>query len=270
MKRISRHNFTGFALVLLLGLLLFAAPRLNGQSTPSTWVNPFQKIEKSARPEDPNNSDSVRALVDAVFDYPHSFGQVPADVEESVRVKLTQAEIAYLKGSRTGVRLLDVVKLFNEVATKLNLPDFATTSPRQMRHLRMQIMLDMPTFMGKGAIRQGIINGESISGIMSPIQAFHLFLAMAEAKLIDSEYQFAPVDWEKHRNQVETEKWQTAKARRALGQTPTPTNPGVTAHVSDASKSVQFAHALRNGWSALSADDTAKIVAGSLKTLSIQ
>jgi hypothetical protein len=271
MKPVFRYTFVGFALLLLLGVPLFiTAPRAKGQSTTSNWVNPFQKIEQNARSEDPNNSDSVRALVDAVFDYPRSFGQVPADVLESVKVKLTQSEIAYLKANRLGIRLLDVVKLFNEVAAKLNLPDFATTSPRQMRHLRMQIMLDMPTFMGKGAIRQGMINGESISGIMSPVQATHLFLEMAEVKVLDPDYQFAPVDWEKHQNQVETEKWQMAKARRALGEAPPSTNPSAVLGSFDGSKTLQFANAVGNGWSALSADDTSKIVAGCLKTLGIQ
>jgi hypothetical protein len=77
----------------------------------------------------------------------------------------------------------------NSLAETLRLPDYAKTTPVQIRVLRMALLTQSPHFMGRGLVREGMRTGETIGEEMSPLQAMHLFLFMVDQKILNPEYQ---------------------------------------------------------------------------------
>src|SRR5205085_3497716 len=132
-----------------------------------------------------DNEASVRALTEDVFNYPHAYGRMPPSIESAVKDRLTQAEIAHLRGTRPGVKEEDVAKVVNMVVDRLHLPEYARTSVKQVRVLRMSLALASPSFMGRGMTEQNVNVGESVSPELSPLQATHLAAVLVDQKFLD-------------------------------------------------------------------------------------
>src|ERR1700674_1019441 len=115
---------------------------------PQLYKTPWQKIEERAKLENPSDGNSVRALVDEIFNYPHSFGQIPPVMDTIVKERLTQAEMNYKLGLGPGAEMTDIVRILNRLADKFQLPEYARTTPHQAEVLRFGIEISMPAFMG--------------------------------------------------------------------------------------------------------------------------
>jgi hypothetical protein len=92
-----------------------------------------------------------------------------------------------------------LVEAINFLASKLNLPDYSQTSKKQLRELRMRLMLFSPRFMGRGAIA---VNVSAVSEYMSPMQAFHLTQTLVDQKFWQPEYQVTPAEWDQQTHEV--------------------------------------------------------------------
>lgn len=159
---------------------------------PSAPFAPIHRLEESAAAQNAGDETSVAGLVDAVLDFPHSF-EIPAAAKFICGPRLKAAQKAYLLSPTSGIHERDVVSLVNELANSLRLPAFAQVTSRQVRVIRVKLVQDSPALMGRGFMTAG---GQSVNPYMSPVQAVHLILMIADQKLLNDEYQVEPAQWE--------------------------------------------------------------------------
>lgn len=203
----------------VLVLSAFALGTLAQNSPPGgQQVATPRTIENKASLATADDPNSIRALVDEVFNLPRAFPRMPASVEGMVKDRLVLAEISYRQGTKPGVREQDVVDALNNLAEKLGGPPHSKTAPSQLRVLRMWLALSEPKFMGTGLARQDGAIGESISSTMGPVQAAHLIATLIDQKFMNPDFQVTPQEWEGGSLQKVTEKIQAAQARVAAVQ----------------------------------------------------
>jgi hypothetical protein len=167
------------------------------QFTTQSYQSPAKKIDERAKLENPADGNSVRALVDEIFNYPHWIGQIPPVMDSVVKERLTQAEMNYKLGRSRGVDVNGIVRLVNMLADKFQLPDYARTTPHQAEVLCFSLETAMPIFMALPSTSQADKPGRAESSVMSPAQATQLLLTLIDAKLSSPDYQLAPDAWEK-------------------------------------------------------------------------
>lgn len=119
--------------------------------------------------------------------------RMPALMESIVRERFDRAEKDYRRGKRAGVGEQDIADAYNFLATKLTVPDYAFTSPRQVRFVRMELAY-VPVLSKLMEIEE--IN-ESVGHAMSPVQAAYVLKALVEHKLVSPDYQVPPAEWDK-------------------------------------------------------------------------
>lgn len=229
---------------------------------------PDKVIDNAARAVSSENETSVRALTEAVFTvYPHVFGRIPAPFDSGIKDAFTHAELAHLQGSRPGVTEQDVANLVNMWADRLHLPEYAKTSPKQVRVLRMSLAAGSPVFMGRGMTDPNAIPGATINPEMSPLQAAHLATVLVDQKFLDPDYQVAPTEWEQHfqEKQIEKIKRQQDLSKAAAGKSGTyflgsRSNP----------KHDEMRQAFSNGLANLSPDAASDLMNSSLAMLGIK
>jgi hypothetical protein len=139
------------------------------------------------------------ALVDEIFNYPHSFGPIPPVMDTIVKERLTQAEMKYKLGLGPGAQESDIVHIANTLADKFQLPEYARTTLHQVEVLRFSYELSSPVFMGVPSPLQDSEAGRPEPPKLSPAQATFLLLTLVDVKLISPDYQLAPDEWEKTR-----------------------------------------------------------------------
>jgi hypothetical protein len=167
-----------------------------------------------AKADDP---DSVGALADEIFSFPRPYMRLPADIEAKLKTRIVKAELAFMQGTAPGVQEGDISNLINLIAQTLGAPDYAMTSPAQLRHLRMSLAIAEPKFIGKGLGHHEHI-GDSISPTLSPLQAMHLILSLFDQKLINPEFQLSPADWQTKHQGLEADN--VGKAGATIQQNP--------------------------------------------------
>jgi hypothetical protein len=191
--------------------------------TPRPLVHPG--VEDKARLLQDNNQDTYRALADEVFKAGHGFevlsktqgigpANIPAPIDNVIKDRLVYAEMQYRQGRAKGVTEQSIVDFTNMLVQKLNLPDYARTTPAQVRDMRMWLIMVNPTLMGHGVVKGNMKVGDSISSELSPLQAAHLLLEVLGHKVSDPFFQLTPAEWDKAKQERETQR----KAQLAAGQ----------------------------------------------------
>ena len=184
------------------------APGAGQINIPDHPFDPFKDIDIIASTLTPNDASTVRALVDKLWEFPRVY-PVPASIQDQVKNRLVSAEISYRQGRRQGVEEQGVVRALNALAEAFGAPDYAMTSPRQVRVIRMGLAISEPKFMGAGIARRGMKVGDSIDSSMSPLQAVHLLAFTIEQKLSNPEFQVAPGEWDGTHYQIQIEQLQS-------------------------------------------------------------
>jgi hypothetical protein len=182
------------------------------------YPSPWQKIDERAKLENPTDVNSVRALVDEIFKYPHSFGEIPPVMDTIVKERLTQEEMNYKLGRGPGVEVNGIVRFANMLAEKFQLPDSARTTAHQAEVLRFGLEISMPTFMALPSTSDAGKPARTDSSVMSPAQATYLLLTLVDAKLWSPDYQLPPDEWEKTKYGPMMEKLTKYKELKESGQ----------------------------------------------------
>jgi len=201
---------------------------------------PALELEASTQNLDVENDASVRRLAAAVLDFPHAF-EIPAAIRAICLPRLTQAEKAYCRGQSVGVHESSIVFLVNDAADTLNAPAFAQVSAHQVRVLRVATIQHNPVFMGRGVLVPGAAVGESIPSYMSPSQAVHLTLFIADQKFMNDWYQYEPAEWEARYPEL-----QAARARSATPISGSPCRAVVRSNPKGADLSVRVTRSLES------------------------
>ena len=207
----------------------YRAVRVQAQARP--WRPYWMRIEEKTSDAENSEPERVRALVEEVLGQPFAFGRLPASVIGPLRERVLRAELRYRSGRAPAVGEGDIVRLVNSFADRLVLPDFAKTSEHQVRELRLRSMIYAPKFTGTGMTEREdgseVRVGDSINPTMSPLQAVHLTMYMVHCKLMGSDYQLAPEEWEAQQYRTGLARSRTAQLSsvpQGWGQ-PTTTTP---------------------------------------------
>jgi len=169
----------------------------HGQGQTPVKKGRYKRLDEAGVAAQPNDEPSVRTLLDEVFNFP-SYLQVPPGIDIMVKERLLRAELAHRNGHSQGVEEQSIADALNMVADKLGTPAEAKTSAKQIRYLRMHLLLGEPNFMGMGLARPVNIGG-SIKSTMSPFQAAHLIMVLVNQKFGgDDSYLVPPDQWDQN------------------------------------------------------------------------
>jgi hypothetical protein len=254
--------------VISIGLYAWIFTGKTNAQQPSTnpWDSggPSKIIDAAARSVNAQDSASVRALTEAVFSYPHVFSETLTPIQDMVKAKVTQAELQHLQGTRPGVTEEDIVRLVNSMADHLKLPEYARTTQKQVRVIRMGLALDSPAFIGRGMTRSDMQASDSVNPEMSPLQALHVAAVLVDQKFINPDFQVTPAEWDSHFHQKALERIQEAEARK---KNPTPTRHSIGARNNP--KRDEMRQAFANAVSSMSDADGLNLASEVLKTLKL-
>lgn len=231
------------------------------------WINPYGELDRAARADRIGSDEtSTRAFAEKIFSMPRSFPRMPMAAENVIKDRLTRAEMAFRQGQGPGVQEEDISHLVNSLVQKLNAPDYARTSPRQVRVLRMSLALTSPAFMAEGMSSPEMKVGESIKPVMSPLQATHLILTLFDQKLLHPEYQVPPEEWERTFQQSSMDRLRKLQEMRQAGAAGKQTAEAVFRHNP---KHRELQDAVSQGVSSLTLSDIFGMVDDAFKSLKI-
>jgi hypothetical protein len=154
---------------------------------------PIDRVNEKARAARGGDEDAVRELTDAVFNTAVDEDDVIGDATKPLKERVLRAEMEYRKGKRKGVAEIEVVKVINGLAKKYGAPDYAKTDQREVRELRMSMLLTEGDFVargrndGKGKPKKK--KGDTIGSEMSPLEAVYVTTDMLKQKLYNEDYQ---------------------------------------------------------------------------------
>ena len=204
-------NSLPFSICLIISSLGFVTNGKAQVTTSPNQGNPYKVLDASAVNAKRGDDASMHGLADAVFSFPRMLPRLPDILENPIKDRLVIAEFAFRQNTRSGVREEDIVQLVNTMADKLKVPGYAKTNLKQVRVLRMQLMLASPVFMTQGVDPAHLSPGEHIGSTLSPLQAVHLINSLIDQKLINPDFQLEPEEWEKKQVDKQTERIKAAQ-----------------------------------------------------------
>src|SRR5882672_3779012 len=98
-------------------------------------VDPITHINEQAARAAGNDQNSIRELSNSVVDWAVR-GQLPAFLTEPYKERLTRAEINYRSGAAPGITGHNIVLLIDDLALKLEAPEYARTDDDEVFDFR--------------------------------------------------------------------------------------------------------------------------------------
>jgi hypothetical protein len=178
------------ASILVCGIAIGAGadpqPPKHPSATPPNYVGLLERA-KAARADNP---ESVRAVVDAVFD------ATPfRTVSPSVRERVTKADLAFRTGHHGGISVEQIASAINSVGALYGIganSSFGRTSVGQIQRYR-RIARAMVPFIGAD---DG--HPKAAGGFMSPAEAMYLVTSLLTQQLYNPDFRTSPDQWCQH------------------------------------------------------------------------
>ncbi len=151
-------------------------------------ATPFERIDhlgQLARNSDPI---TIRNLVVEIF----RTAGVQSDYASSIQDRIVVAELAYRAQRHAAIPERNIVRTLNQLATTLNLPSYAQTSPNQVRQLRIRLHALVPHLGTINVDKQS----KTISDQMSPLEAAFLTCMLIIQKRDNPDFQVDPLTWD--------------------------------------------------------------------------
>lgn len=178
-------------------------------------------IDEKAQQARSGNETAVHELADEVFNTAY-FVELPSDVKELIKERVVRDELRHREGKRGGVEEDKIVLAINELARKLDAPDYAQTSVAQVRALRVRLMQGYPNFIAQETSdkKRGLNKrvGDSINPEMSPLEAVFVAGVLLQQKMLNEDFQHPPGEWEDKLQKKQLRKWE-AGGQNVGGQT---------------------------------------------------
>lgn len=159
---------------------------------------PIDRVNQKARAARGGEEAAVRELADAVFNTIVDEDDVIGDATRPLKERVARSEMEYRQGKRKGVEEIEVVKVINGLAKKYGAPDYAKTDQREVRELRMSMLLTEGDFVargksdGKGKPKKK--KGDTVGSEMSPLEAVYVTADMLKQKLYNEDYQLTQAE----------------------------------------------------------------------------
>jgi len=224
-------------------------------------------IDEKARKARDSDEASIRELADEVFASSH-FGEMTTGILEKIKERVITHEVKY-RQNKKGIKEKNVVNMVNELADKAGAPEYAKTSPLQVRSLRARLMIGYPNFIspanavGKKGLHKKV--GTPMNPEMSPLEAVFVAGVLLEQKMINEEFQHSPQEWEKKLKNKELKNWQSGEKRRGGGKRGSP-----NLAVSSNSRAREMRQVIAQSPTQMNPADLISIVDNSLDTLGIE
>lgn len=139
----------------------------------------YKCIDRKALLAQNADPQAVRELADAVVEFNGTAG-APQALLNQFEERLAQAELNYRTHNKNGIPSENVVRAANNLALKVNAPDYAKTDIGEVKLLRDASRSEMPHF----------ISPESRS--MSPLEAAYLIHLLIYQKLLNETFLLTP------------------------------------------------------------------------------
>lgn len=190
--------------------------------------NPLSGLDLRAQEAKSGDPEAVRALADEIFATTAPEPEFQNPVVEDVKDRLVRAEVEY-KSRSTGQESIDennIVRTVNQVADVLQLPDYARTSPLQVRLLRLSLLPHLPHFIaqdlnGRAAANPNIHS--KISNKVSPLEAAYLVLALVQQKRNNPAFQLTPKEFRDSVYARQIAAWQAHRESKGVAPLGSPT-----------------------------------------------
>jgi hypothetical protein len=170
-------------------------------------------INDKAKKAHGGDERAVRELADEVFNTPY-FAEVPETIRQAIKERVLRHEADYRKGKK-GVKEEQVVQTVNGLADKFELPEYAKTSPLQVRVLRARLKGGYPDFIAPDTDPQnrGLKKkvGARLKAEMSPLEAVFTTAVLVQQKLLNEDFQLGPGEYSDYLHKKELEKWHAAR-----------------------------------------------------------
>jgi hypothetical protein len=219
----------------------------------------YQSIEEKARKAKGNDESAIRELADAALD-DNKVGVIPTEMLNEMKERLIRAEIRYRNGKK-GVHEIAIVRLINDLVDKFGAPDYAKTSPLQVRTMRVCLKQFFPSFIAQEAdekskgLRKEI--GARINPEMSPLEAAYIATMLIWQKILNKDWQVAP------------EKWTPDSLRKNDAETAANSEPHLTL-MGGNEKATEMMRLITRRGASLSRTDMRNLIQTSLDTLEIE
>jgi hypothetical protein len=169
----------------------------SGQKSAGEATESILRINSKAAVLNSADETQIRELADEIFKT-FDLDQVPAEVVDSLKDRLVQAEVNYRSGRGNPVSEFGVVRMTNMLADTLGAPAYAKTNVFEVRRLEMNFLPYLSKFIGKrpaGEVKRPKALKSSINPIMSPLEAFTIAGLVIQQKRFNPEYQVTNSEW---------------------------------------------------------------------------
>lgn len=224
--------------------------------------SPYHNLESRATAADVTRPETIDALAQEVLSIHHYF-RIPDPVVGLLQWRLSNAETAYRNGLGPGVNEAQLLALMTSLGKKFQLPSYSQTTAYQIRHLRMSLLHQSPSFMGRGLSVKELKVGESVEPVMSPLQATHLLLVMADQKIANPDYKDPNLDIEA-REQQRVQEFDELRIKRGI-----PAGKPIGVLSADPRRS-EMTRLINAEAEKMSLEDSYELIAQSLTTLGIK
>jgi hypothetical protein len=152
-----------------------------------TIADIHRNIDALAAPVHRGDPNAIAQLSETIFQRVGIPPEVAGVFHFSQRV--AQAETDYRKGVQPAVHEEDLVMAHNNFARTLGLPEWAFTTPEEVRQVRMQFVARYPQLLGNNAPPDKTGRLALLSSNISPTEAVFLASSLLYQKLYNPDYQ---------------------------------------------------------------------------------
>ena len=146
-------------------------------------------VDEKAKHVAGGDERAVRELVDAVFRSPQLYG-LPSLVAAPFKERLARAEVKYRRGARAGLTEETVVRVFDELARRLDAPEYARADAGEVNAMRHWLASSMPHLVPRLPAGPGVRPATfflrapqfAVGETMSPVEATLAALALIQQK----------------------------------------------------------------------------------------
>jgi hypothetical protein len=280
---ITKRTKVSLVLFFLVGLTCAAlwlarSPSVQGRAPSVTQadaqsVHPFTGLDRKAKAAKGADAVAIRDLTEDAFT---TFAptEMPSFTQEAMKDRVARAEVNYRIGADKGIPEFKVAKTVNELADKLEIPDYAKVSPAMVRIVRLGLMMELPNFIAQdppGDKEHKKKLGSSINPFMSPLEATAVTMFLLQQKLLNEAFQVSHKEFFANLHEKQLQKWEEWRAQKNGTAQPTAEGqPAQKLRVVSNSKRDNARRAAKRAAEAMSPDALLNLADSSLDTLGIK
>lgn len=179
-------------------------------------LNPFFKINDKARTAKGSKDKKVieDLATQVVYDLTPSF--IPSFTRDKIKERVALAEAKHRDGKAKGITEQDVVKMFDELATRFSAPDYTRTSWLEVRAARLSLSAHVPDLVTLSSTEIDLKGTEKsdkkkVLSSMSPTEAVAVAMFLLHQKITNEAWQVTPQEFAANLHKKQMEMWQSRR-----------------------------------------------------------